>query len=171
MSSPRAFLPVPNARWRENHLPPIGGSRQQQTSLPFVGEKGMTLIELMVALAMLGILLPMAAVSLGSLAPKFDLDNAARKTVMVLNQARVQAITRGHTVVVTFGTDTFLITDTTNHETVAEGEFPSYITVSAEDDATFTPLGTVTIPVTVTVSNSEDSRDVSVGLTGEVQVQ
>ena len=50
----------------------------------------MTLIELMVALAMLGILLPMAAVSLGNLAPKFDLDNAARKTVMVLNQARVQ---------------------------------------------------------------------------------
>ena len=171
MSSPRAFPSLPNARWRENHLSLIGGSCQQQTSLPFAGEKGMTLIELMVALAMLGILLPMAAVSLGSLAPKFDLDNAARKTVMVLNQARVQAITRGHTVVVTFGADTFLLTDITNHETVAEGEFPSDITISAEDDATFTPLGTVTVPVTVTVSNSENSRDVSVGLTGEVQVQ
>ena len=169
MSSPRTFPPVPNTRWRENYLFPIGGSRKQQTSLPFAGEKGMTLIELMVALAMLGILLPMAAVSLGSLAPKFDLDNAARKTVMVLNQARVQAITRGHTVVVTFGTDTFLITDNTKHFPM--GDLDTYITVSAEDDATFTPLGTVTIPVTVTVSNSEDSRDVSVGLTGEVQVQ
>ena len=73
--------------------------------------------------------------------------------------------------VVTFGADTFLLTDITNHETVAEGEFPSDITISAEDDATFTPLGTVTVPVTVTVSNSENSRDVSVGLTGEVQVQ
>src|SRR2546425_12456145 len=113
MSSPRAFSPLPNARWRENHLPPIGGARQQQTSLPFAGEKGMTLIELMVALAMLGVLLPMAAVSLGSLAPKFDLDNAARKTVMVLNQARARGITRGHTVVATLGSATVLIPGTT----------------------------------------------------------
>jgi hypothetical protein len=125
----------------------------------------------MVALAILGILLPMTAASLGTLAPQFDLDNGARRTAMALNQARVQAITRGHTMVVTFGTNTLTITDNVNSKTVARDHLPPDLRVSASAAATFTPLGTVAAPLTVTVSNSHNSRYVSVRLTGEVQVQ
>ena len=88
---------------------------------------------------------------------------------MALNQGRVQAITRGHTVVVTFGTNDFTIAD--GDETVATDQLPPHITVSADSDATFTPLGTVTAPVTVTVGNGDGSREVKVGLIGEVQIQ
>lgn len=134
-------------------------------------EKGFTLAEMLVTISVLGILSTAAAVGLGALAPQFDLDNAARKVAMALNQGRVQAITRGHTMVVAFGTNDFTITDAVAGETVATDTFPPHITVSADGDATFTSLGTVTTPVTVTVSNSNHSRAVSVGLIGEVQIQ
>jgi prepilin-type N-terminal cleavage/methylation domain-containing protein len=139
-------------------------------------EKGFTLAEMLVTSSVLGILLAAAAVGLGTLAPQFDLDNAARKVAMALNQGRVQAITRGHTMVVAFDTNdegavAFTITDNVADEIVATDIFPPHIAVSADSHAIFTPLGTVTAPVTVTVSNSHGSRIVSVGLIGEVQVQ
>ena len=73
-----------------------------------IEEKGFTLAEMLVTISVLGILLATTAVGLGTLAPQFDLDNAARKVAMVLNQGRVQAITRGHTTVVAFGTSLVL---------------------------------------------------------------
>ncbi len=144
---------------------------RKRISAVLAEEKGFTLAEMLVTISVLGILLAATAVGLGTLAPQFDLDNAARKVEMVLNQGRVQAITRGHTTVVAFGTDAFTITDNVAHETIATDTLPPRITVSADGDATFTPLGTVTTPVTVTVSNSDHSRDVSVGLIGEVKIQ
>jgi len=145
-------------------------------------EKGFTLAEMLVAISVLGILLAATAVGLGTLAPQFDLDNGTRKVAMALNQGRVQAITRGHTMVVTFGTNDcpagrvcFTITDDVADERVATDQLPLHITVSvvtpADGAATFTPLGTVTVPVAVTVSNSGHSRGVTVGLIGEVQIQ
>lgn len=134
-----------------------------------IGEKGFTLAEMFVTISVLGILLAAAAVGLGTLAPQFDLDNGTRKVAMALNQGRVQAITRGHTIVVAFDTDAFTITDA--GETIATDTFPPHISVSADGAASFTPLGTVTAPVIVTVSNSDHSRVVSVGLIGEVQIQ
>jgi prepilin-type N-terminal cleavage/methylation domain-containing protein len=141
-----------------------------------VEEKGFTLAEMLVTSSVLGILLAAAAVGLGTLAPQFDLDNAAQKVAMALNQGRVQAITTGHTMVVAFNTNdegavAFTITDDVYDEIIATDIFPPHITVSADRNPTFTPLGTVTAPVTVTVSNSHGSRDISVGLIGEVQIQ
>ncbi|MBI3304085.1 MAG: prepilin-type N-terminal cleavage/methylation domain-containing protein [Deltaproteobacteria bacterium] len=133
--------------------------------------QGFTVVETMVVIAILGILFSIATVVLGNLAPKFDLDNGARMTAMALNEARVQAIARGHNMVVSFGSNTFTITDDVNNEVVAEGQLPLHLSLSAGDDSTFTPLGTVTAPLIVTVSNGDNSRDVSVGLIGEVQIQ
>lgn len=133
-------------------------------------DTGMTVIELLVASVVFGMLALMAMVTLGSLVPKFNLDSGARLTAMGLIQARMQAISRGHTV--TFVTDTLTIIDTDNaDEILAHVNLPSGITISAGSDATFTPLGIVPVPRTITVSNGDDSRDVRVGLTGEVQIQ
>lgn len=135
-------------------------------------DTGMTVIELLVASVVFGMLALMAVVTLGSLAPRFNLDNGARLTAMGLIQARMQAISRGHTMEVTFATDTLTIIDTDNaDEILAHVNLPSGITISAGSDATFTPLGIVPVPRTITVSNGDDSRNVSVGLTGEVQIQ
>lgn len=136
-----------------------------------VGEKGYTAIEMLVAIGVIGILLSMAAVGLGVVAQQFDLDNAARKVGMVLNQGRVQAITRGHRVVVSFDEGEATITDDTDGVDLATEEFPPHISVSASGDATFTPVGTAAETVTVTVSNDSSSREVVVGLIGGVQIQ
>jgi prepilin-type N-terminal cleavage/methylation domain-containing protein len=136
-----------------------------------IREKGFTLAEMLVAISVLGILTAAAAVGLGILASQFDLDNAARQVSMVLSQARIQAVTRGHRMVVSFGEGEATITDATDDEDIATQTFPSHITVSASSDATFTPVGTTTVPVTVTVSHGDGSRDVRVGLLGEVQIQ
>ena len=149
---------------------------KKRLSILSVGEEGLTLAEMCVTLSMLGILMAAAAVGLCTLAPQFDLDNATRKVAMALNQGRVQAITRGHSMVVAFDTNAegavaFTITDDVDDETIATDIFPPHITVSADRNPTFTPLGTVTAPVTVTVSNGNGSRDVNVGLIGEVQIQ
>jgi prepilin-type N-terminal cleavage/methylation domain-containing protein len=134
-------------------------------------QRGFTVAEIMVAMGVFGILTASAVGSLGNLAPSFNLDSAAHITTMALNQARVQAITRGHNMVVTFGPNSFTITDEVNDKTVATGQLPPHITVSTANTPTFTPLGTAATPLTVTVSNGSNSRNVSVGLTGEVQLQ
>lgn len=134
-------------------------------------ERGLTVIEILVAIGILAILLATAAVGLGALAPKFNLDNGVRTVAMALHQARAQAITRGHIVDVVFDSYTFTVTDTDSGEILAEGEAPSGITLAADDIASFTSLGTTAAPVTVTISNGDHSRDVSVGLTGEVMIE
>jgi general secretion pathway protein H len=134
-------------------------------------QQGFTAIEIVVAMGIFGILAAMTSIGLGALAPKFNLDNSARQVAMALSQARIQAITRGHAIDIAFDADSFAITDPADgDELLEEGELPSGITVDASDAVTFTPLGTTTAPLTVTVSNSDGSRAVSVGLTGEVQI-
>ena len=135
-------------------------------------EKGFTVAEMLVAMSTLGILLGAAAVGLGTLAPQFDLDNGARQIGMVLSQARIQAITRGHRVVVAIGEEGATVTDDTEHEEITAQTFPPHISISANKDAVFTSVGTITDPdVVVTVSNSSSSRNLRIGLIGEVQVE
>jgi len=138
-----------------------------------VREKGFTLTEMLVAISALGILMAAAAVGLGTLAPQFDLDNAARQVSMVLSQGRIQAVTRGHRVIVSFDEGEATITDDTDHEDLVTQTFSSLLSVSASGDATFTPVGTLTNlePVTITVSSEYGSRAVRVGVIGEVQIQ
>jgi len=134
-------------------------------------QRGFTMVEMIVAIGIFGIMGAIAAVGLGIFAPQFNLDNAARMAAMGLNQARVQAITRGHNIDITFAAYTFAITDADNgDELMAVGELPFAITADV-GTTTFTPLGTVTAPLTITLSNGDGSRAVSVGLIGEVQIQ
>jgi len=94
-------------------------------------EKGFTVAELLVAISMLGILLAAAAVGLGTLAPQFDVDNGTRQVGMVMSQARIQAITRGHRVVVAIGEEGATVTDDTEHKEIATQTFPPHISITA----------------------------------------
>ena len=158
------------------YIPPLRS--QGSLTPPFLrGQRGLTVIELLVAIAIFGVLVGVARVGLGSLAPQFNIDNGARTLTMALNQARVQAITRGHTVDAAVGGGGFSIFDVNNgNELLAEGELPAHITVSS-GNAVFTPLGTLntnlstSVPLTFAVSNGSHTRNITVGLIGEVQVQ
>ena len=134
-------------------------------------ERGFTLVELMVTLGLGAILISLATLSLGHLAPAFNLDNGTMTTAMVLKEARMQAISRGHTVTVAFENNDFTVTDSVDGSTLDQGSVPSSVSVEAGGAVSFSPLGVAASPVTMAVSNSAGSRNVNVELIGEVQVE
>ncbi len=136
-----------------------------------IAERGFTLVELMVTLGLGAILISLATLSLGHLAPAFNLDNGTMTTAMVLKEARMQAISRGHTVTVAFEDNDFTVTDSVDGSTLDQGSVPSSVSVEAGGAVSFSPLGVAASPVTMAVSNSAGSRNVNVELIGEVQVE
>jgi len=136
------------------------------------GCQGFSVLELLVTITILSLLLFIASSTLGTLAPKFALDSTVRSVVMALSQARVHAVMRGHTVNVAFDAHSYEITDATDGDAVlAAGELSTLVGVSAGDVVTFTPLGMAAAPVVISASNDASSREVNVGITGEVTVQ
>jgi len=133
-------------------------------------QRGFTLIEVLVAMAVFGILSSLAAITLGSLAPKFDLDNAARSAAMAMTRAKVQAITRGHATKITLEGGVFTTKDEATGEYIGDGEFSSALTLSGTDEYVFSPLGTASAGP-LTLSNGEHSRDIVVGLIGTVEIE
>jgi hypothetical protein len=128
---------------------------------------------MMVALGVFGVLTATAFVGLGLLSPGFNIDNGVRGVAMVLQQARVQAITRGHRINVAFSSYDLTVSDADeNGATLTKGELPKRLSMSAQPSvATFSPLGTLTAPLTVAVTNSTHTRYVTAGIIGEVQIQ
>lgn len=136
------------------------------------GQAGMTLIETLIALATLAILISTTSVTLGSLAPKFNLDNGTRLTAMALHQAKMQAVTRGRSISVAFDSDGFSVFDTEEPtDVLSELDMPTGVSLTADGGVEFTAMGTATFPRSISVSNGPHYRLVSVGFTGEVQVQ
>ena len=153
------------SRWRGYSV-----SRPQPCLLS--SQAGVTLIETLIALATLAILISMTSVTLGSLAPKFNLDNGSRLTAMALHQAKMQAVTRGRSISVAFDSDGFSVFDTAEPtDVLSELDMPAGVSLTTNGDVEFTSLGTVIFPRSITVSNGQNYRIVSVGFTGEVQVQ
>ncbi len=129
-------------------------------------------MEVLVTLAILAILISMTSVTLGSLAPKFNLDNGSRLTAMALLQAKMQAVTRGRSISVAFDSDGFSVFDTAEPtDVLSELDMPTGVSLTTNGDVVFTSLGSVTFPRSIAVSNGQNYRIVSVGFTGEVQVQ
>ena len=133
-------------------------------------ERGFTLIELMVTLGLGAILISLATLSLGHLAPAFNLDNGTMTTAMVLKEARMQAISRGHTVTVAFEDNDFTVTDSVDESILDRGQCLLRCQLRLVDGLFFS-LGVAATPLTITVSNDVGSRNVNVELIGEVQVE
>src|SRR5262245_53698616 len=128
--------------WSAMHDYVLSGHSAEEDLCMLAEQKGLTVAEMLVAISTLGVLLGAAAVGLGTLAPQFDLDNGARQVGMVLSQARIQAITRGHRVVVSIAEEGATVTDDTEHEEIATKSFPPHISISANKPAVFTSVGT-----------------------------
>ncbi len=141
-----------------------GTSRERRS------QRGFTLLETLVVISISGLLLGVSHATLGKLAPQFDLSNAARMTVMAINQAQVRAITRGENTTIDFGSGSngFTISDA-GGTVVAVRDLPASITVSS-GTLTFTPLGTLQDITSgwVYLWNGSDGRWMWVLRSGEV---
>ena len=134
-------------------------------------ERGFSFAELMVMLSMAVILVSIGALSLGSLSAAFSLDSGCRTVAMAFSQERVFAISRARTVTVTFGSSSFVVRDTVLDKELLHGSVPAPVTMQSDGVASFSPFGTAAAPVVVTLDRNGETRLVTVGLTGEAEIE
>lgn len=155
-----------------------------QATAQLYSSKGVTLTELLIFIAILGLLVQFAASNFLTQIPKQRLNGAARQVAWDLIAARLQAIKRNQNVKVTFPNNHqyTIWTDTNNDGVVDVGEpvnktenmLTTYlgVTFSGALPPVFflRPNGASSLATTITLMHAGESKVVSVNTTGKVTV-
>ena len=138
--------------------------------------KGFTMIELMITLAVLGILVAIAIPSYNSMMPRYRLSGAARLVATDLMRARMQAVKLSTNVTVAFNssTDSYTISGGSYSETFNIKSKYSGVELASSANPVFHPRGTLdpninASSVTVTLTNSSGTKQVEVNIAGRVK--
>ncbi len=135
-------------------------------------EKGFTLAETALAIALAGFLIYGGAVSFKQLIPKFELQTGVWEIQSSLNQARFKSAWRGRTYRVRFEGPGYRLesydagSGTWRLERAARLEG---VEVRANNNPAFYPEGTVSDLATINVSNSRGAYKITVAITGRVK--
>jgi type IV fimbrial biogenesis protein FimT len=129
------------------------------------GTAGFSITELMVVMAIGGIIMGIAAPSFMRWLPDMRLSSAAREVATDLQMARMKAISKNTTYTVTFNSNAYTFgTDTRSISTLYPG-----ITVTASANPVFSPRGTANSS-TITLSNGSAQKLVCVKTVGRVNI-
>jgi type IV fimbrial biogenesis protein FimT len=144
--------------------------------------KGITLVELMIATAVLGLLAQLMAVNFAGNMPKHRLKGAARNVMLNLMSARMKAISFNQNIMVKFinGHEYMIGTDQNNNGDLDVGEGETNNIQDEYHNVTFTaplpPMFTFSSRgfsdrlSTITLANSSGSKSITVALTGRVKI-
>ncbi len=149
--------------------------------------RGVTLLEIVIVTAIIGIAAELVAHNFISQAPKYRLQRAARQVALDIMEARAHAINRNVSVKVGFqnGSDEYSIWHDSNNnnykddgeektENIAES-YPGIKLEATENEITFSPRGFADDRITVTVSAASGShakdKEIGVTLAGTVRVK
>ncbi len=144
---------------------------------------GFTLIELMVTIAIMGVLAGIAVPNFLSYMPKYRLNGAARQVMGDLMAARMKAVKLNHRVKVFFYSNHQykICDDADNNGTVVDGEGDvqlrdiqseySDVTfdLSKTADPVFSSRGTATNR-TITLQNSSGLKEITISIAGRVKI-
>ncbi len=147
-------------------------------------DSGFTLIELIVIIAIVAVVAAIAVPNFLSYMPKSRLNGAARQVMGDLMAARMKAVSLNHKVKVFFYSNHQykICDDADNNETVADGEGDvqfrdiqreySDVTFDSSNppDPIFSSRGTANSFVTIGLTNSVDSKEVTVSIAGRVKI-
>jgi len=134
-------------------------------------EKGVTLIELVVVMAIVAILGLFMAPAIGEWVDNFRIKQAARDIASTLQLAKMQTIStrQTHSVNFTLADGTYRITPGGSDSQVSKGVT---IVAGSATSISFNPNGTSTTSGTVTINNAKGKQyQVSVSTTGRIQMQ
>jgi len=136
------------------------------------GQKGVTLIELVVVMAIVAIMALFMAPAIGEWVDNFRIRQAARDISSTLQQAKMQAIStrQPHSVTFTPGADIYQITPVTAGGGGAQ--LPKGVTIVSGSTISFSADGTSPLNGTITINNTKGKQyQVSVSATGRIQMQ
>lgn len=145
--------------------------------------RGFTTIELMIVIAIFGILAAVAIPGFVSQMPRYRLNGAARQVMGDLMWARMQAVSLNRRVKVFFfnNHEYKICDDADNNGTVADGEGDVQVKdiqdnyhdvtfdLTATADPVFSPRGTATNR-TITLTNSNGSKSITISIAGRVKI-
>lgn len=135
---------------------------------------GVTLIELLVAIAVVAILAAIAVPNMGSMLATNKLNDAQENIMQILKSARAVAVANGTFSTITITSATNVIATSYGNGTTAPPNLilNNEIAIAADDTLIFSPNGTVDAAGTVTLTsrNYADlaSRSISIKTTGQI---
>ena len=139
-------------------------------------------MELVVVIAVLGILAAIAVPGFVSQMPRYRLNGAARQAMGNLMGARMKAVNLNRRVKVFFFSshEYRICDDADKNGTVVDGEGDvetkdiqrEYhdVTISSTNNPIFFPRGTATNLATVTLTNSSGSKNITISIAGRVRI-
>ncbi len=135
--------------------------------------KGFSLIEMVVVVAILSIFIGMGSISFHKLAPKYNLIGAVQEIHSQMNKARYMAIFKGTKVRVKFAQNSYILEKYDRNQ----GKWISTqlnlldgVIIQANNTPTFHPKGTVSNLASIHISNSWGAYKITMAISGRIKV-
>ena len=134
---------------------------------------GFTLMEMMTAISVIGILAAIGFPAFTRTLPGLRLTDAARQVATELQHVRMKAIAKGIPQQITFSTSSYVLQNCNGACANDSGNIglPAGITATAATAPRFEPRGTVTTAAAITLSNGTSQKFVCVKTIGRVNIQ
>lgn len=141
---------------------------------------GFSLVEIMITIALIGILAGTAGIGVMGQMPKIRLNGATKNLAWDLIASRQQAIRKKHQIKVTFTNNHIynIWVDKDNNGSVDSGEETSKdihddypgVSVAATQNPIFDETGKVINPPTITLTNSSGTKQITISIVGVIKL-
>jgi len=134
---------------------------------------GFSLIEVVISIAILGLIIALLSNSFTHQTPKYQLKRATWEIYSRLNYARYKAIYRGTKYKVSFESNGYALESFDEPKSEWRAEERSFldgVTITANNSPIFHPRGTVSNLASIFVQNSRGQYKISIAISGRIKV-